>query len=43
VTIDAHQTALVELAAAPSELAIVWTNALVRSTESLVTVHRPEP
>ncbi len=43
VTIDAHQTALVALAAAPNELSIVWTNALVRSTQSLVTVHRPTP
>jgi hypothetical protein len=43
VTIDAHQTALVELAAAPNELSIVWTNAVVRSTESLVTIHRRTP
>lgn len=40
VTVEAHQTALVELANAPDELSITWTNAVVRSTESLVTVHR---
>lgn len=43
VTVDAHQTAILELAAAPEELSITWTNALIRSTESLVTVHRRTP
>jgi hypothetical protein len=43
VTVDAHQTALVELAGAPEELSITWTNALIRSTDSLVTVHRRAP
>jgi len=40
VVLDAHQTALVELANAPDELSIAWTNAVIRSTESLVTIHR---
>lgn len=43
VTVDAHQTAWMELVAAPDELSITWTNVLIRSAESLVTVHRPVP
>jgi hypothetical protein len=39
ITVAGHQTAIIELADAPKELAITWTNAVIRSSESLTTLH----
>lgn len=39
VTVAPHQTVQVDLSDAPDELAITWTNALIGSAKSLVTVH----